>query len=222
MNFPCKWIKWILQCITTVSYSVLVNGEPTNYFILKAGLRQGDSLSSYIFILCMEVLSTSRIKAQGNKSIHGSKIARTTPSLSHLFFAGDALFFFKGIPRVCYKLKEILAEFCEKSGEVINYDKSSIMFSPNIPRRFSSLMRKPLGMKTSPTLGRYLSYDLDVKAAKTTHFASILNKILPKIPSWNSSIFHLRENFFSSKPSSPPYLQMFSESLKFQNHSPIK
>lgn len=59
MEFPTKWIKWITQCITTVTYSILVNGEPTTYFNPKAGLRQGDTLSSYIFILCMEVLSTN-------------------------------------------------------------------------------------------------------------------------------------------------------------------
>lgn len=106
MEFPTKWIKWIMQCITIVSYSILVNGEPTTYFNPKAGLRQGDPLSPYIFILCMEVLSTNLIKTQEEKSIHGIKIARTAPSLSHLFFADDALFFFKGIPRVCWKLKK--------------------------------------------------------------------------------------------------------------------
>ena len=117
-EFLEKWIKWILQCITTVSYSVLINGESTSFFNPKAGLRQGDPLSSYIFILCMEALSTTLSKAQEDKMIHGIRIARSAPSLSHLFFVDDALFFFKGIPRICWKLKEILSDFCEKSGEL--------------------------------------------------------------------------------------------------------
>lgn len=83
----------------------------------------------------MEVLFTTLSKAQEEKSIHGLQIARTAPSLSYLFFADDALFFFKGIPKVCWKLKEILADFCKKSGELNNYEKSLVMFSPNTPRK---------------------------------------------------------------------------------------
>lgn len=81
MKFPENWIKWIMQCITTVSYSILINGEPTTFFNPKAGLRQGDPLSSYIFILCMEALSTTLTKAQETKEIHGLKISRSAPSL---------------------------------------------------------------------------------------------------------------------------------------------
>lgn len=185
MNFPEKWIKWILQCISTdFSYSILINGEPTPFFNPKAGLRQGDPLSSYIFILCMEALSTTLTKAQETKDIHGIKIARSAPSLTHLFFADDALFFFKGIPKVCWKLKEILSDFCEKSGELINYEKSSLMFSPNTPRRFSSLMRKPLRMKTTNSLGTYLGSDPDINGAKLTKFAGLVEKVNNRIASW--------------------------------------
>lgn len=82
MSFPENWIQWIMQCITTVSYSILVNGE---------GLRQGDPLSSYIFILCMEVLSRNLTQAQDNDRLEGLKIARNAPKINHLLFADDAL-----------------------------------------------------------------------------------------------------------------------------------
>ena len=156
MKFPEVWINWIVQCITTVSYSVLVNGEPTKSFKPSAGLRHGDPLSPYLFILCMETLSTKLCASQITKEMQGIKIARTAPSLSHLFFAGDALFFFKAIPKNCWFLKSLLQEFCEKSGELINYEKSQVMFSPNTPRRFIKLMRKPLGVKNSNSFGTYL------------------------------------------------------------------
>lgn len=68
-NFPETWIRWIMQCISSVSYSILVNGEPSESFKPKCGLRQGDPLSPYLFILCMEVLSKKMISLQDSGDV---------------------------------------------------------------------------------------------------------------------------------------------------------
>lgn len=130
----------------------------------------------------MEVLSTNLIAAQKDKLIHCIKIARSAPSLSHLFFADDALFFFKAIPHVHWKFKDILSSFCEKYGEMINFEKSTILFTPNTPRRFISLMRKPLGMRNSNTVGKYLGCPIQVDRRNTTAFQSIVTNIQAKNP----------------------------------------
>lgn len=95
MNFPPKWIQLIMQCVTTVSFKVQINGGLSPQFLPKAGLRQGDPISPYLFILCMNVLSGLLIKNQDNSKIKGIKIARKAPAINHLIYADDILLFLK-------------------------------------------------------------------------------------------------------------------------------
>uniref|UniRef100_A0A803KVF9 Reverse transcriptase domain-containing protein n=1 Tax=Chenopodium quinoa TaxID=63459 RepID=A0A803KVF9_CHEQI len=78
INFPERWVRWIMECITSVSYPLLINGEPTKWFNPSVGLRQGDPLSPYIFILCMEVLSRRVSFLQGSGILTGIKPEHTT------------------------------------------------------------------------------------------------------------------------------------------------
>lgn len=141
MKIPAVCRHWIMQCVTTVSYSILINGEPTQRFNPTCGLRQEDPLSSYLFILVMETLSRLLTKGSDYNIFQGIKLSRTGPSVSHLFFADDSLVFFKATPEACEGVNNILAKFSRLSGEVINFQKSLIMFSPNTPLGCRQQMR---------------------------------------------------------------------------------
>ena len=132
LGFHDRWIQWIKECISTVSYSIIVNNEPTGFFRPTRGLRQGDPLSPYLFIICMNVLA-SRLHEQSltSKSGIGAKIAPSAPRIPCLLFADDSLIFCKASYLACQKLKEILDHFCVQSGQLINFHKSSIVFSKN-------------------------------------------------------------------------------------------
>ena len=64
MGFRGRWRKWVKACVTTVHFLVLVNGSPTGFFGSSRGLRQGDLLSPFLFLLIMEVLSRIPKKTQ--------------------------------------------------------------------------------------------------------------------------------------------------------------
>lgn len=88
-----EMVSWILQCISTVSFSVLVNGNVEGFFRPGRGLRQGGPLSPFLFILCSEVLSRLIAKDLEDGYLHGINIKNGSPNISHLLFADDLLIF---------------------------------------------------------------------------------------------------------------------------------
>lgn len=95
MGFPIKIVKTIMLCVRSVSFSILINGSPSTMFKPKRGIRQGDPLSPYLFIICAEVLSGLITKYHEQDKIHGISIAivRNAPVISHLFFSDDSMMF---------------------------------------------------------------------------------------------------------------------------------
>ena len=87
-----------MGCVRTVSFSVMINGKDSEAFVPLCGLRQGDPLYPYLFLLCSEGLSALLDDARSKGVIQGLKVARDAPDISHLFFADDSLLFCKETP----------------------------------------------------------------------------------------------------------------------------
>jgi hypothetical protein len=104
MGFHQKWISLMIECISTVSYSILVNGEPHGHIKPSRGLRQGDPLSPYLFLLCAEGLHSLIKKAKRDGAIQGVSLCRDGPKITHLFFVDDSLLFSKATPTACGKI----------------------------------------------------------------------------------------------------------------------
>ena len=131
MGFQESWVAMIMECITTVTYSILVNGEPKGLITPTKGLRQGDPLSPYLFLFCAEGLNAILNQASESGDIHGFPICRNGPKLTHLFFADDCLLFCRSTLEECEKIQQILAYYEEASGQVINRDQTTLFFSKN-------------------------------------------------------------------------------------------
>ena len=109
MGFDEGWVDLIMLCDSTVSYKVLRNGAEVGPIIPSRGLRQGDPLSLYLFIICAEGLSSLICNQERAGFLHGIKVARSAPSISHLFFADDCLLFFKANLNEARIIKSLLA-----------------------------------------------------------------------------------------------------------------
>ena len=90
-GFGSKWRGWIRECLHSARTSILVNGSPTSEFSLKCGLRQGDPLSPFLFILIMEGLHIAIEDAIHQHLISGVNIGDSNMHLSHLFYADDVV-----------------------------------------------------------------------------------------------------------------------------------
>jgi hypothetical protein len=95
MGFLDQWIQLFMKCVRTVTYSILINGQPHGHIHPSRGIRQGDPLSPYLFLLCAEGLSHLLNKAEHERHITGLAIARGGPKINHLFFADDSVLFCK-------------------------------------------------------------------------------------------------------------------------------
>lgn len=130
-GFSALWTERIMGLITSVSYSFIRNGEVFGDVTPHRGVRQGDPISPYIYIMCAEGLSSMIRRNEEVGILHGCTIARGAPTISHLLFADDCYFFFRATKTEANAMKRILDRYEHISGQMINYAKSSVTFSPN-------------------------------------------------------------------------------------------
>ena len=124
LGFDNRWITLVSSCIRSVSFSVLVNGEPHCNFTPNRGLRQGDPLSPYLFLLCVVGLHSLIQQAEISGSIKGVSLCSAGPKVSHLFFADDNLLFCRANSQEASSIMEILKQYEEALGQQINREKT--------------------------------------------------------------------------------------------------
>ena len=173
----------IMDSITTVSMQVLWNGRPTESFKPTRGVRQGDPLSPYIFVLCLE-----RFLQQISQLVKVRKwlpiFLGKGPPISHLCFADDILLICEASLNQAELVKDCLRNFCNASGQEVSASKTHVYFSKNVSDDTASSICNCLGYMKTNDLGRYLGMPiLHGKISKGT-YAAILEKIDERLSGW--------------------------------------
>ena len=129
LGFSEKWISLMMLCVSIISYSILINGVPTGFIKSTRGIRQGDPLSPFLFLLCTEGLHGLLTQLALRGDIHGFSLSRRSPSLTHLLFAYDSLLFCRSNAEECHKVMEVLQVYEMGSRQQINKAKTIVFFS---------------------------------------------------------------------------------------------
>ncbi|XP_013613645.1 PREDICTED: uncharacterized protein LOC106319796 [Brassica oleracea var. oleracea] len=184
MDFCSTCTNWLMECITIVSYSFLLNDEAVGNIAPQRGIWQGDPLSLYIFIICGEILSG--IKVQEDGSLPGIKVARNSPKINHLLFADDTMFFTKTDSSACSCLMSILHSYEAASGQKINALKSFISCSRKTPAEIRLRVKSQLGIDKEGGVGKYLGLPEHFGRKKKDLFASIVDIMKQRSLNWST------------------------------------
>ncbi|KAA3488532.1 non-ltr retroelement reverse transcriptase [Gossypium australe] len=187
MGFAREWVGLIMRCISSVSYAVNINGNRGRIFQTTRGLKQGDPLSPFLFIICSEGLSSLMRSAKKDGLVKGAKASRRGPEISHLLFADDCMMFGEATKQGAKNMKDILKEYESCSGQCVNFNKSTIFYSSNTTVEAKEVVSSLLGVRSSSSPEKYLGLPNVVGKRKKEAFQSILDKITLRIESWSTS-----------------------------------
>lgn len=127
-GFSQAWISRVMAYVTSIKYSVKLNGKLLDSFSPSRGLIQGDSLSLFLFIFVVAALPALVNKSVTSDGLEGVKICRRALVISHLLFADDSLLFFKVNIQQAVMVKGLLNTYTAATGQLINPSKCSILF----------------------------------------------------------------------------------------------
>ncbi|XP_028550871.1 uncharacterized protein LOC114579679 [Dendrobium catenatum] len=187
LGFPDKFANFLIQCVSNTKFSIIVNGNYSEWIEAKRGFRQGCPLSPFLFILCSQLL-TDEVKRNGKEL--GIKIAPIVENISHLLYADDIVFFLKANGSCVKKEKEILNRYYKCTGQRINIQKSSILFGKSVKRKRKKRLSKILKFKVVQEL-KYLGINIMQRRSARMDFSHLLNRANEYLNVWGNKYISL-------------------------------
>ncbi|KAL0561777.1 hypothetical protein IC582_002218 [Cucumis melo] len=181
---PLKFVSWIRACVTSPMFSIMINGSLEGFFNGRKGLRQGDPLSPFLFVMVMEVLSRMLNKIPQSFRFHHrcEKV-----KLTHLTFADDLMIICAADELSISFIRECLQKFGEFSGLFANPRKSSI-FVAGVNNEYASHLAACMGFVRGNLPVRYLGLPLLTGRLRSIDCAPLIQRITSRIRSWTARV----------------------------------
>ncbi|GJW76620.1 RNA-directed DNA polymerase, eukaryota [Tanacetum coccineum] len=181
-GFGHKWRGWIRSCLYSSRGSIVVNGSPTEEFQFFKGLKQGDPLSPFLFILVMESLNISFQRVIDAGMFTGIKLCSTL-NLSHLFYADDVMFVGQWRESNISTLVNVLECFHRASGLKINMSKSKIL-GINVETAKIKQAAVQLGCLILNAPFTYLGAQVGGSMSRVHSWDEVVGKVLARLSRW--------------------------------------
>lgn len=181
LGFNKKWIRLVLSCISSVSYSIFINGQPSKTLIPSRGLRQGDPLSPYLFLMCAESLNLLIKGAELRGELQGLTVARGGTRVSHILFIDDSILYCRVSKDEWGRTCGILNIYERGLGEVLNEHKSSIYFSMNTYPIFKQEVIREVDGSICGNYDKYLGLPALIGKSKYNTFRWIKKRVWCKV-----------------------------------------
>ena len=184
MGFDRVWVRWIMTCVSSVSFSVLLNGNSHGHTKPERGIRQGDPLSPFLFILCAEALVSCLNSSEAAGRLHGIKLTSSGPSIHHLLFADDSLLLCKANPEEANEILACIKLYGDASGQQVNHLKSSVIFGSLVPEVTKTEVKMVLGIENEGGEGSYLGLPECFSGSKRKLLSFIREKLHGRLQGW--------------------------------------
>ncbi|WCJ29423.1 LINE-1 retrotransposable element ORF2 protein [Euphorbia peplus] len=186
LGLPRSLIEVIMTCVSTSHLRILWNGEPTHGFTPSRGLRQGDPLSPYLFVLCMERLNQLIIDSINAREWKPVRLSQSGPKTSHIFFADDIVLVAEASVRQAQVIKSVLDYFCSCSGQKVSFAKSRVFFSENTNDSVQDFICAELGVSKTDDLGKYLGVPIVHDRVTKANHRFVIDRVKGRLAGWKA------------------------------------
>ncbi|KAF5761553.1 putative RNA-directed DNA polymerase [Helianthus annuus] len=187
MGFGNKWRMWVMSGLHSGKASVLVNGSPTLEFRYRRGVKQGDPLSPFLFILVMEGLSVAMRKAVTNQVFNGINLPNGGPNISHVIYADDVLFVSEWEEGDLVNLARILRCFFLASGLKVNFHKSKV-YGVGVDNADVTSLASILRCEAACLPFQFLGLPIGANMGLSKHWRTIIDKVNGRLNSWKAKV----------------------------------
>ena len=188
LGFCERWVSLVLECISIVSYSILANREPKGDIMPSRGLRQGDPLSPYLFLLCSEGLNRMLQQVASNDRIRGFSLCKRGPKISHLFFADDNLLFCRASMADLQEIQDILSLYEQALGQKLNGEKTTTFFSKAVNEDTKAQISDFLQVPEVKEYENYLGLPAVVGRNRKASLNFIKERVWSKLQGWKEKL----------------------------------
>ncbi|KAJ0744136.1 putative RNA-directed DNA polymerase [Helianthus annuus] len=185
MNFPSKWVMWIKGCLASGMGSVLVNGSPSKEFKYKRGLRQGDPLSPFLFILATEVITLFINRAVQQGLFKGVQLPNGGPLITHLCYADDVVFLGLWSEENVMALNRLLRWIFLVTGLKVNRRKCNI-FGIGVEESEVDRVAKFVNCEVGAFPFSYLGIPIGVNMKREKFWKAIIDRFASRLSRWKA------------------------------------